>query len=203
MASQSENRGLVLIVDGKKDSRQFISGVLQNAGLTTEMVPSGEEALDSVRRRRPLLVILEVCLPGISGYEVCRELRSDGADSPPIVFVSATRTEPLDRVAGLLIGADDYIAMPCIPDELLARVRILIQRDMRTETGAASKLTPREQEVLWLLTEGLKQKEIAGRLFISENTVGTHTEHIFTKLGVRNRAQAVAHAYRDKLVTLA
>jgi DNA-binding NarL/FixJ family response regulator len=159
-------------------------------------VESGEEALEVARRELPRVVVLEVCLPGVCGYEVCRELRDELGESIAIVFVSGTRTESYDRVGGLLLGADDYLTKPFPSEELTARVRGLLRRDVGSGAGVASRLTGREREVMELLAEGLGQKEIASRLSISPRTVGTHVEHIFVKLGVRSRARAVL-AYRE------
>jgi two-component system nitrate/nitrite response regulator NarL len=117
----------------------------------------------------------------------------------PIVFVSGTRTESGDRVAGLLVGGDDYLVKPFDPNELLARVRRLLPP--RLAGGETTrKLTRRELDVLSLLVEGLSQSEIAEKLFISPKTVGKHIEHILAKLGVHSRAQAVALAVRDELI---
>ena len=143
------------------------------------------------------MVILDVALPGVCGYEVCRELREEFGDVLPIVFVSGVRTEWFDRVAGFLVGADDYVVKPFAPDELLARVRRLARRWTPLATAVAAKLTRRERQVLGLLLEGLEQEEIATQLVISPRTVSTHIENILRKLGVRSRAQAVALAYRE------
>jgi DNA-binding response OmpR family regulator len=201
MAVQSGNSaGSILIVDEDHDARSFTSTTLHDAGYATREVASGEDALKAAHRRPPILVLLEVRLSGISGYEVCRELRVRLGDSLPIIFLSGTRTDPLDRVAGLLIGADDYLVKPFAPDELIARVRGLIRRATPQASAVASKLTQREQEVLRLLAEGLSQQDIASRLRISPKTVSTHMEHIFAKLGVHSGVQAVALAYRDNLI---
>jgi two-component system, NarL family, nitrate/nitrite response regulator NarL len=190
---------LILIVDGDRQSRALISRVLKRVGYSTYEAETGEEALAAAKRERPALVVLEALLPGVSGYEVCRELKDEFGEALPIVFVSGTRTEPGDRVAGLLVGGDDYLVKPFDPDELLARVRRLLPpRLARGET--TRKLTRRELDVLSLLVEGLSQPEIAERLFISPKTVGKHIEHILAKLGVHNRAQAVALAVRDELI---
>jgi DNA-binding NarL/FixJ family response regulator len=190
---------LILIVDGDRQCRSLISRVLKRVGYRTYEAETGEEALAAVKRERPALVVLEALLPGVSGYEVCRELKDEFGETLPIVFVSGTRTEPGDRVAGLLVGGDDYLVKPFDPNELLARVRRLLPpRLARGET--TRKLTRRELDVLSLLVEGLSQPEIANRLFISPKTVGKHVEHILSKLGVHNRAQAVARAVRDELI---
>jgi DNA-binding NarL/FixJ family response regulator len=177
--------------------------LLEQAGYSTHEAVDGKTALEAVREERPELVILEVDLPEVSGYEICRELRDLLGEGLPVVLVSGERTGTTDRVAGLLIGADDYLVKPCAPDELLARVRALIRRATPaapTPPIVVSDLTKRELEVLRLLAEGLEQAEIARQLVISPKTVNTHTQNIFRKLGVRNRAQAVAAAYQLELV---
>ena len=81
---------------------------------------SGSEAVDLVQRERPALVILDIQLPVLSGYEVCPASTRRGIGAP-ILFISGERTDALDRVAGLLLGADDYLVKPFSADELLAR----------------------------------------------------------------------------------
>jgi two-component system nitrate/nitrite response regulator NarL len=189
----------ILIVDGDHHSRGLMSRVLKRVGYFTCEVETGEEALAAAKRERPALVVLEVLLPGVSGFEVCRELKDEFGEALPIVFVSGTRTDSGDRVAGLLVGGDDYLVKPFDPNELLARVRRLLPA--RLAGGETTrKLTPRELEVLSLLVEGLNQPEIAEKLFVSPKTVGKHIEHILAKLGVHNRAQAVALAVRNELI---
>jgi two-component system, NarL family, nitrate/nitrite response regulator NarL len=192
-------RARILIVDDDPHSRTLISLVLKRAGYTTCEAETGEEALAEAKRTRPALVVLETLLPGVSGYEVCRELKDEFGEALPIVFVSGTRTESSDRVAGLLVGGNDYLVKPFDPNELLARVRRLLPASL-TGPETARKLTRREIEVLLLLVEGLSQSEIAEKLFISPKTVGKHIEHILAKLGVHSRAQAVALAVRDELI---
>jgi len=102
-----------------------VAGVLQQAGYETIETTTGDQAIDAARDALPRLVILEIALPGLSGYEVCHQLRNEFGEALPIVFVSADRTEPFDRVAGFLVGADDYVTKPFAADELLARVRRL------------------------------------------------------------------------------
>ena len=190
---------LILIVDGDRQSRTLISRVLKRVGYSTYEAETGEEALAAAKQERPALVVLEVLLPGVSGFEVCRELKDEFGEALPIVFVSGTRTESGDRVAGLLVGGDDYLVKPLDPNELLARVRRLLPARL-AGGNTTRKLTTREIDVLSLLVEGLSQPEIAERLFISPKTVGKHIEHILPNLGVHNRAQAVALAVRDELI---
>jgi two-component system nitrate/nitrite response regulator NarL len=184
----------VLVVDDDSDLRRRVASALARAGFATSEAATGEEALDNARREPPALVVLDICLPGICGYEVFRELREEFGDGLPVVFVSGARTQSYDRVAGLLLGADDYLVKPFALDELLLRVRRLVHRSRPARTTLASRLTSREQEVFGLLAEGLGHAQIASRLYISRKTVGTHVEHIFRKLGVHSRAEAVALA---------
>ena len=193
---QTEACGPLLVVDDDAALRAFVSEVLQHAGYSVWETGSGLEAVDLVRRERPVLVILDVQLPVLSGYEVCRRVRDEGP-APLILFISGERTDALDRVAGLLLGGDDYLVKPFSADELLARVRGLLRR---SNNGHAVKLTNRELAVMRLLAEGLGHIEIGRRLVISPKTVGTHVEHIYEKLGVHNRTEALVAAYRERVL---
>jgi DNA-binding NarL/FixJ family response regulator len=192
------DRGLVLIADEDSGSRDQLARVLEAGGYEIVQVATGEEALQAVKKAKPSIVLLEIPLGGLSGYEVCRVLREEAREIP-IVFVSGSRTESYDRVAGLLVGADDYIVKPYAPDELLTRVRHLVRRAQAPTPSVTARLTAREREILQLLGEGLRQEDIAERLVISRKTVGTHVGNILRKLGVRSQTQAVAVAFRDEL----
>jgi DNA-binding NarL/FixJ family response regulator len=192
--------GPVLVVDHNDAEREATAALFSQAGFAVTAVGTGEEALDAARHDAPSVVILEIPVGSLSGYEVCRSLREASGRELPIVFVTGTRTEPYDAVAGLLVGADDYVVKPYAPDELLARVRRLVERSRPIVPSVAERLTSRELEILQLLAEGLTQAHIAEQLVISPKTVGTHIEHILAKLGVRSRAQAIAVAYREELV---
>jgi DNA-binding NarL/FixJ family response regulator len=192
--------GSVLVVDDDSGSRELMSSLLHQAGFSTLSAKTGEEAIAAMRRSRPDLVLLDVRLPGLSGYEICRQLRDEFGEDVAIVFVSGERTDDLDRTAGLLVGADDYVVKPFSPDELLARVRRRIGASPSAGGPNGTVLTRREQQVLRLLAEGRGQKEIAAELVISSKTVGAHIQHILGKLDVHSRAQAVAQAYRRGLL---
>lgn len=198
--------GRILIADGDARTRDAVRSVFARTGFETVDARSGLEALDIAQDERPALVLLEVQLPGVSGYEVCHELREQYGSELPIIFLSATRTDASDRVAGLLIGADDYVVKPFDSDELLARARRLISRGNGRFNGASPSpngvdaLTAREREVLGLLAAGILQDEISTTLFISPKTVATHIQRILAKLGVHSRAEAVAVAHRSSLV---
>jgi len=192
------SRGPILVVDDDNGFRSLIVAVLEHFGYALVEASTGEEALETVSASPPRLVVLDVRLPGISGYEVCRSLREQFGDELPIIFVSGERTQSYDRVAGFLIGGDEYLVKPFALDEFVARVRRHLQRVRPPSNGAT--LTSREIEVLRLLSDGLNSAQVAQRLFLSPKTVGTHTERIFKKLGAHNRAQAVTLAYRQGLL---
>ena len=190
----------VLVVDDDAPFRAYVRGVLEESGYRVAEAEDGFAGLAAVRASRPSAVLLDVNMPRLSGYEVCRSLREEHGPDLPIVFVSGERTESFDRVAGLTIGADDYLAKPFAADELLARLRCLLRRAGRAEAAGPTTLTRRELEVLRLLADGLDQGEIAERLVISPKTVGTHIERVLSKLGAHSRAEAVALAYRLRIV---
>jgi DNA-binding NarL/FixJ family response regulator len=217
--------GIVLVIDDQAPERERTTRILRAAGFETRALSGAEAARSAVNGEAPAAVILDVSLDGITGYEVCRRLRDAHGDEVGIIFVSGERTEPIDRVAGLLLGADDYLAKPFVPDELTARVLRLVRRNgHRPATGATNgrssngsthngngnhaiaagrrpyQLTRRELEVLRLLADGLDQAEVAEELFVSTTTVATHIQRILGKLDVHNRAQAVALAHREGLV---
>jgi DNA-binding NarL/FixJ family response regulator len=185
-------------VDDDEGARHLMVTALDLAGFAVAGVGTGEEALAAAEAEDPEVVVLEIHLPGISGYGVCRELRQRFGAAVGIVFVSGERVEPFDRVGGLLIGADDYLTKPFAPEELVERARGLLRR--RQSGNHQHPLTSRELDVLRLMAEGIGQHGIAERLVISPKTVATHIEHILAKLGVHSRAQAVALAYREDLL---
>jgi DNA-binding NarL/FixJ family response regulator len=188
-----------LVVDDDASFRAYVRSVLEDCAYRVVEAADGVAALNAVRAARPAAVLLDVNMPRLSGYEVCRALREEHGPDLPVMFVSGERTESFDRVAGLTIGADDYLVKPIAADELLARLRCMLRRAGRTES-APSPLTRRELQVLALLADGLDQAEIAERLVISPKTVGTHIERILAKLGAHSRAEAVGLAYRLRLV---
>jgi DNA-binding NarL/FixJ family response regulator len=190
----------VLIADADETSRMALARVLRGAGYAVQQADTGEAALNIVRSTMPVAIILEVPLPGMSGYEVCHKLRSEAGCVLPVLFLSGVRTEWYDRIAGLLLGADDYMVKPYAAGELLARLARLIDRSRVAAPRAVHDLTRRELEVLNLMGEGLRHEQIARRLFISPKTVATHVEHILRKLAVRSSTEAIAVAFRQEIL---
>jgi DNA-binding NarL/FixJ family response regulator len=189
----------VLIADADQAQRETLAHLLTKAGFRVSQAEAGDQALALARSGTPEAVILEVPLATLSGYEVCHTLRGEFGELP-IIFLSGARTESYDRVAGLLLGADDYLVKPYAEGELIARLTNLIRRSRTRALGDTRRLTKRELEVLDLLGEGLRHEDVARRLFISPKTVATHVEHILRKLGVRSRAEAIAVAYREEIL---
>ena len=194
----------VLVVDDDGNIRTLLRELLGQEGYSVIEAASGTEAIATLRTSSPDLIISDVQMADGSGYDVCRALRQQLGRDVPFVFLSGTRTEPCDRVAGFEFGADDYIVKPFDPEELRARVRALLRR---AEAPSALSplvdygLTPREREVMGLLAVGRAQREIAAELHLSSATVGKHVERILKKLGVHSRAEAVARAHHERLVT--
>lgn len=196
----------VLIVDDDPAFAALVETLLSDAGYACRAVASGEAALAAARDEQPRIVLLDLQMPQMSGYDLCRRLRERYGRSIGIVFISGVRTESHDKVAGLELGGDDYVSKPFNPGELVARVRSLARRLEPADAAVAAReqpehpLSAREAEVLALVAEGLPQKQVAQTLSISRKTVGSHMSHIFEKLGVHSQGQAVAAAQRLQLL---
>lgn len=115
----------ILIVDDDENIAELISLYLIKECFDTEIASNGEEALDKFRSYQPHLILLDIMLPGIDGYDVCREIRKDS--NVPIIMLSA-KGEVFDKVLGLKIGADDYMIKPFDSNELVARVQAILRR---------------------------------------------------------------------------
>jgi DNA-binding NarL/FixJ family response regulator len=190
-----------LIVTPDPDVGAVVSRSLERAGYATSTVDTGRAGIESAEDDQPALVLLDLDLTDMNGYEACYEVRGALGEEPAIIVVSGELTESRDRVAGITIGADDFLTKPFDPDELLARVRRLLARTSRAPSSGDTPLTAREIDVLRLLADGATQDAIAQELFISVKTVATHIQRIITKLGVHSRTEAVAYAYKTGLVS--
>jgi DNA-binding response OmpR family regulator len=127
----------ILIVEDDPDIAQLVGRYLDKAGFVTDRVASGREALQAIAVKAPDLMILDLMLPHVDGLEVCRLVRANEITAGmPIIMVTA-RAEESERIVGLELGADDYLAKPFSPNELVARVRALLRRAARgTPSGA-------------------------------------------------------------------
>ncbi|MFJ8917202.1 response regulator [Amycolatopsis sp. NPDC102389] len=119
-------RGLVLVVEDDPAIAELASLYLRRDGFGVRVEADGGAALATIRRLRPVAIVLDIGLSGMDGIEICRTLRADG-DWTPVLFVTA-RDDELDRLLGLEIGADDYLTKPFSPRELSARVRTVLRR---------------------------------------------------------------------------
>lgn len=123
----------ILVVEDESDIRELIRYNLAKEGFGVSLADNGEKALTQIKGDRPDLILLDLMLPEVSGIEVCRRIRqSDEQKDIPIVMVTA-RGEETDIVAGLELGADDYITKPFSPKVLIARIRAVLRRQGRDE----------------------------------------------------------------------
>jgi two-component system, OmpR family, response regulator len=123
----------VLVVDDEPNIRDLVAVALRFHGFAPVTAATGEEAMRDVRTERPDLIVLDVMLPDLDGFEVCRRLRADGHDVP-VIFLTA-RDTPSDTVTGLTLGGDDYVTKPFSIDALVARVRAVLRRTAVAAAG--------------------------------------------------------------------
>ncbi|VXC34131.1 Transcriptional regulatory protein LiaR [Arthrobacter sp. 9AX] len=167
---------------------------------------SGEEALQLLEQGPVSVVMMDLAMgPGMDGIEAIRTIRERRKGQAILVFT--TYDSDADIVRAVDAGAMGYLLKDAAPDEIFAAIRGAVQGRSVMSAPVASRLfqqlrnpdeilTPREAELLSLLTEGLSNRELGQRLFISEATVKTHLAHIYAKLGVDTRAAAIATAIR-------
>jgi len=120
---------LILLVDDEPSIIQLSRMYLERDGFKVESAGDGEAALEAITRLRPNLLVLDVMLPKIDGFDVCRRLRAAG--NPIAIIMLTARDEDIDKIIGLELGADDYLTKPFNPRELLARVKALLRRSGR------------------------------------------------------------------------
>jgi len=120
---------LILLVDDEPSIIQLARMYLEREGFHIESVNDGEAALEAVERHRPSLVVLDVMLPKLDGFEVCRRLRASQPDTA--ILMLTARDEDIDKILGLELGADDYLTKPFNPRELVARVKAILRRGER------------------------------------------------------------------------
>lgn len=124
----------VLVVDDEPNIRDLVQAALRFHGFTVTTARTGNEGLSLARSQSPDLIVLDVLLPDINGFDVCRQLR-DAENNVPVIYLTA-RDTPSDTVTGLSLGGDDYVTKPFSVEALIARVRALLRRSRRGEAGA-------------------------------------------------------------------
>ncbi|HSM55988.1 MAG TPA: response regulator transcription factor [Candidatus Sulfomarinibacteraceae bacterium] len=198
--------GLVAILSTQQDLQ-----VVAEAG-------SGEEVLTRVDQTRPDVILLDLEMPEMDGVATLRRLREEDPEARVIIFTAFDSDERI--LAAVQAGAQGYLLKGAPREEVFNAIRVvyeggsllqpvvaskLLKQMSQNQTPAAGQLeplTPREQEVLQLLAQGLQNKEIAAELVISERTVKFHVSSILGKLGAGNRTEAVAVAVQHGLVKM-
>lgn len=190
----------ILIVEDEAAIADSIAYALRTEGFTPRHVSLGEEALASLRASThdaPELIVLDVGLPDMNGFEVCRQLRQ--FSNVPIIFLTA-RSDEIDRVVGLEIGADDYVTKPFSPRELVARIRVILRRLTPAAVHPAAPQAPSERFVL--------RPHEARILFCGQTLDLTRYEYLLLKAfidhpgHVLSRAQLMDRVWTDAPDTL-
>ncbi|MBU0680809.1 MAG: response regulator transcription factor [Proteobacteria bacterium] len=140
----------ILIVEDDPNTAKLVQTYLEREGFATLIAPDGRQALEMCRRHEPLFVILDLMLPEIDGWDVCRRLRAQS--NVPILMLTA-RQEEIDRIMGLSLGADDYVVKPFSPRELVERVKAILRRT-RPANGSGKEVL----RVVDLVLDPLKHK---------------------------------------------
>jgi DNA-binding NarL/FixJ family response regulator len=214
----------VLIADDQTIVRAGFAALLA-AQPDIDVVAEGGDGREAVRLtgiHRPDVVLMDIRMPGMDGIEATRRILAEPANDATRVLVLTTFDVDEYVYDALSAGASGFLLKDSTADDLVSAVRVVARgeallaprvtgrlirefaRQRRARTQAAPELdslTARETEVLQLVAAGLSNSEIAARLFVSEHTVKTHVARVFTKLGLRDRAQAVVLAYESGLVT--
>ena len=211
----------VLLADDQALMREGLRTIL-DAHDEIEVVgeaSDGSEAINQARRLEPDLVLMDVEMPGTDGITATRRLLADGPSAPRVVVLTTFDRE--DYIAeALRAGASGFLLKTASPSELADAVRnamtsealfapevtrrlieTYLTRPNPASSATLAELTDREREVLVAIASGLSNSQIADSLFLSQATVKTHVNRLFSKLGVRDRAQAVIAAYEAGLVT--
>ncbi|HKU31796.1 MAG TPA: response regulator transcription factor [Arthrobacter sp.] len=198
----------VLLVDDHTVVRSGLKALLGTQAdiAVVAEAASGEEALQSAEEHAPDVILMDLAMgAGMDGIEAIKQVRQRNPRQAIIVFT--TYDSDADIVRAVDAGAMGYLLKDAAPEEIFAAVRGAVQGKSVMSAPVASRLfqqlrnpddilTPREAELLSLLTQGLSNRDLGKRLFISEATVKTHLAHIYAKLGVETRAAAIATAIR-------
>jgi len=198
----------ILVIEDEPQMRRNMATVLKMEGFEALVAENGRLGVETAKRELPALILCDVMMPELDGYDVLAELRANPATaSIPFIFLTA-KGEKADLRFGMNSGADDYLTKPVDIPDLLAAIHARLDRQQVLEATLASGpnfespkplveklgLTPRESEVLLWVAQGKGNAEIASILSTGESTVKKHLEHIFEKLGVENRGAAALAA---------
>lgn len=204
----------ILIADDEPGFLRFVSAGLQSEGYMVSGAEDGEEALRCMKETSPDLVILDIVMPKLNGFETCRIIRQ--VSLLPVIMLSS-RMDPADKAKGLNLGADDYLVKPFGIQELVARIRAVLRRTKSAEirpdeigieggglppVAGSPILSPRQIEILVMVSEGRANKEIADLLQLSHQTVKNHMSNIMSNLQANDRAHAVVLSHRLGLLAL-
>lgn len=170
----------ILIVDDRDDNRYLLESLLKGAGYIAKAVANGEEAIEALENEKFQMVISDILMPVMDGFQLCRKVRSEEKFKPLIFIIyTATYTGPQDEEFALKIGADRFVQKPCEPEVLLEIVREMFERHASGLSGREDKDVPQEEEVLKLYNERLIKKleqkmlqaemEIAARIRAEES----------------------------------
>jgi two-component system NarL family response regulator len=191
----------VIIADDHRLMREGTAALL-SADPRIEVVGlagGGREAVELAARLQPDVALLDVGMPDIGGVEACAAIRARVPNTR--VLMLTVSEDALDVRAALRVGAGGYLLKDMPPRELVAAVLSGEPVVMASAEAPADELSVREREVLDLIGQGLRNREIAERLVVSEATVKTHVRHVLEKLRLRNRAEAAAYAARGRSAT--
>ncbi|MDQ4131505.1 MAG: response regulator transcription factor [Actinomycetota bacterium] len=192
----------VLVVDDEAIVREVLARYLARQGYAVETVATGEAALQAFDRERPDLVILDLMLPRIDGFEVFRRMR--GPEAPAVIMLTAKGAE-IDRIAGLGLGADDYIVKPFSPSEVVARVRAVLRRAAGGPEPTSERLVFGELEL------DVQRREVrrAGRVvqlsrkeFDLLHLLASNPRRVFTRLQILEQVWDFAWQGDDSTVTV-
>jgi len=196
----------ILVIDDEPKLLRAVAADLRGEGYDVMTAQSGAEALISIAQKLPDLIVSDIRMPGIDGYELARRLKSNEKSAlVPIIFLTAKDTTE-DRINGFRIGIDAYLTKPFEPDELLAVIASILNRVERTHAQIArlfggsqpemrdsnlfdEALTETERRVAAAVARGLSNKEIAAEFGVSFRTVEHHIRNILAKKGFSNRVE--------------
>jgi len=192
----------ILLIEDNASLRRNLAQILTLEGYRVLAAEGGSEGLNQAREHKPDLILCDIMMPGVDGYEVLAQLRTDGdTASVPFIFLTSKGDMP-DLRLGMSLGADDYLPKPVARLDLLDAVRTRLQRHLQQTRAFVPRfddaapleklgISPREAEVLLWMAQGKGNSDIATICNISVGTVKKHANHIFEKLGVEGRASAM------------